>query len=242
MSNAQSKQARRLAAQEAAKRRRTRNILIAVVFVVVVVAGIVVFVASQTPTDSSATAPAGVLSDLGIPVGTATTPVVDLYEDFQCPVCKAFEDNVGPTLRQLIDNGQVRAVYHILSFLDTNLHNDSSTRAANAAGCAQDQGVFEAFHNQVYANQPATEGAGYTDDQLIAFGQAAGVPDMATFQTCVTNHTYAGWVAQVERLAENKQVSSTPSVFVDGKLVDLGQASSWADYATQLTTAIQQAG
>lgn len=240
MSTDKSTKSRRLAAYEAAKRRR--NILIAAVFAVVVVVGIVVWASNRTSTDASAAAPAGVIDDLGIPVGTAISPVVDVYEDFQCPICKLLEENVGPTLLQLADTGQAQVVYHIMSFLDRNLSNDSSTRAANAAGCAQDQGVFPDYHSEVFANQPANEGDGFTDAQLISFGQNAGVPDMAAFEACVTNQTYSDWVTQVERRGEDAQISGTPTVLVNGTRVDLlGQASSWDEVITILTTVVAQA-
>jgi protein-disulfide isomerase len=242
MSKNDSRQAKRLAEKEAARRRRTRNILIGAVVAVVAVAGIIAWASNRTETDTTAAMPAGIDSDLGVPVGTASSPVVDIYEDFQCPICKTLEDNVGPALQQLIDSGDVKVVYHIMSFLDNNLGNDSSTRTANAAGCAQDQGVFPAYHAEVFANQPAVEGDGYTDEQLLTFGETAGVEDMDRFRACVSEETFAGWVTQVERRAEDDQISGTPTVLVDGTRVDLGQASSWDDYINQLTTAIQQAG
>lgn len=240
MSNGKPTKSRRTA-QEVA-RQRTRNILFTVVIVVVLAIGIAVWAANRTTTNRDAAAPAGVDADLGVPVGTATSPVVDIYEDFQCPICKVFEDNVGSTFQQLADDGETRVVYHIMSFLDNNLRNDSSTRAANAAGCAQDQGVFPAYHHEVFANQPANEGDGFTDEQLLSFGESAGVPDMAAFEACVTNLTFADWVARVERLGEDAQISGTPTVLLNGNRLDLlGQATTWDEVITVLKTAVAQA-
>ncbi len=239
MSNGKPTQTRQPA--QDAKRRRTRYIMIGVVVAVVVAIGISVLASNRTTTNTDASAPAGVLDDLGVPVGTATSPVMDVYEDFQCPVCAGLESNVGPALGEMVDNGEVLLVYHIMSFLDGNLRNDSSTRAANAAGCAQDQGVFKAYHDQVFANQPQ-EGVGFTDEQLITFGEAAGVSDMAAFRVCVSDQTYADWVTQVERLAEDDQVHGTPTLVINGTTFDPSQAQTWDDYVTLLTAAIQQAG
>lgn len=245
MSNGKSAPAGRRIAAEAARRRRTRNILIGVVFVVVAAIGLAVWASNRTTSDAGAAAPAGVLDDRGVPVGTATSPVVEVYEDFQCPICQSLEENVGPTLQELADSGQARIVYHIMSFLDNNLRNDSSTRAANAAGCAQDQGVFPAYHRQVFANQPE-EGVGFTDEQLIAFGESAGIPDMAKFRTCLADQTFSDWVARVEALAEDAQIHGTPTVLVNGTTIDGGQAASeeeyWANFIVNLKMAIAQAG
>jgi protein-disulfide isomerase len=239
MSNGKPTQTRQPA--QGARPRRTRYIMIGVVVAVVVAIGIGVLASNRTAFNADASAPAGVLDDLGVPVGTATTPVMDVYEDFQCPVCAGLENNVGPAVREMADNGEVLVVYHIMSFLDGNLRNDSSTRAANAAGCAQDQGVFEAYHDQVFANQPQ-EGVGFTDEQLITFGETAGVSDMAAFRGCVSDQTYADWVTQVERLAEDDQVHSTPTLVINGTTFDPSEAQTWDDYVTLLTAAIRQAG
>jgi protein-disulfide isomerase len=229
------------AAEAQAKRNRTRAIMIIAVFAVVVVAGVAVWAAKRPQSNPSAAMPAGVNSDGGVPVGTATSPIVDVYEDFQCPICKGFEDNVAPTLDQMVEAGQIKEIYHMMSFLDINLRNDSSKRAANAAGCAQDQGMFFEYHNEVFANQPATEGVGYTDDQLNQFAETVGIPDMNRFKQCVADDTFGNWVTQMEINSENSQVTGTPSLFVNGTRVDWSQASTWNGVLTAIQEAIAAA-
>lgn len=235
-----SKRAERQAA--ARRQRKIRTWLIGSVVALVSVVGIWVISSRLTPSDPSVGRPIGVQDDLGIPVGTATVPVLDLYEDFQCPACKDLELNVGPALRQLAADGKVKIVYHILSFLDRNLRNDSSLRSANAAGCAQDQGNFGMFHDLVYENQPVTEGDGFTDEQLVGFARDAGVADMATFQTCMADGTHNNWVKQVQLRASDKQVTGTPTLFLEGERVDLTDGTTWEDVTILLTSMIEAAG
>lgn len=232
MTKQNSQKARQTAAREAAGRRRTRNILIIAVFAVVVIAGAAIWAANRPTSNPNASVPAGVDSDGGVPVGTVDSPVVEVYEDFQCPICGAFEANVAPTLDKEVEAGQIKLIYHMMSFLDVNLRNDSSKRATNAAGCAQDQGMFFEYHNEVYANQPQ-EGVGYTDDQLIQFAQTVGIPDMTRFQQCVANDTFGAWVTQMEINSENDQVTGTPTIKVDGKVVDYTAGGTW-DAAIQI--------
>jgi protein-disulfide isomerase len=229
MSNKPTSKSRKEAARVQAKRQRTRNTLIAAIFGIVVVVGIVVLLVNRSSPTSDVVAPPGVDADLGIPIGTATSPVVDVYEDFQCPICGAVEQNVGARLEQLANDGQIRLVYHIMSFLDTNLRNDSSVRATNATGCALAQGKFLEYHNEVFANQPAVEGDGYTDDQLIQFAQTVGMPDMASFQKCVADDTYGAWVTQMEINSENDGVTGTPTIKVNGTQVDWSAGVSNTD-------------
>jgi protein-disulfide isomerase len=217
------------AAEQAAQRRRERIIRIgAAVAVVLVVLGVVLFMATRGGEEApeNAALPASVeTAGGGVPVGTAEEPVLELYEDFQCPICKTFEDALGDTLGELASTGTARIVYYPLSFLDRQLGNDSSLRAANAAGCAQDAGAFVAFHDMVFANQPAREGDGYTDEQLLQFGRDAGIEGNANtaFESCVQEGTYEGWVQQVQERANDRPVTGTPTLFIDGELVDTSE-------------------
>ena len=126
------------------------------------------------PSPSAATGPGG-----GIVVNPGKAkpgaPTLDLYEDFQCPICGQLEKLFGAQIRSLAAAGDVKLVTHTMSFLDDNLHNDSSLRAASAAACAADAGRFGPYHDAVYAGQPAKEGQGYTDAQLEGFAKTAGI-------------------------------------------------------------------
>ena len=48
---------------------------------------------------------------------------------------------------------------------------------------------------------PQREGDGYTDEELLQFGRDAGIEGdaYATFETCVQDRTYEGWVQQVQQ-------------------------------------------
>ena len=68
-------------------------------------------------------------------------PTVDLYEDFQCPVCARSRralgsDLPGPRPAQ----GKIKLNYHVLNFLDDKTGAKNSTPAANGAFCAADAG------------------------------------------------------------------------------------------------------
>ena len=172
----------------------------AIIAVVVVVAVVVAIVIGKNSQSGSSTGASGNPTPVGVVGGTgggilanpatakASAPTMDLYEDFQCPICGELEKALGPQIRTLADAGQIKLVVHMMSFLDGNLSNDSSTRSANAAACAADAGKFLQYHAAVFAGLPAKEGAGYTDAQLTAFAQTAGItgPALTTWQKCAT--------------------------------------------------------
>ncbi|RJK93720.1 DsbA family protein [Vallicoccus soli] len=219
--------ARRRAEAEAARRRErlVRAGVVGLVLAAVVVAGVVLAVRDRNASEEAARqpVPAGATGvGGGIAVGPADAPVLDLWEDFQCPACAQLERTTGPTIEQLVDDGELRVVYHPLSFLDDNLGNDASRRSAAAAGCAADAGVFREYHDAVFAAQPAEEGVGYTDEQLLEAGRTAGLDGAAydTFATCVDEGRYDGWVRQVADSQDEADVRGTPTLRLDGRTLE----------------------
>jgi protein-disulfide isomerase len=169
----------------------------------------------------------------------AGAPTVDVFEDFQCPACAQFESILGPTLQDLGATGKAKVVYHVKNFLDDNLGNDSSTRAGNAAFCAADAGKFQEFHNQVFANQPAQEGDGFTDATLKGFAQAVGISGAAltTWQQCLDAGKYVDYVNSVEKQSFADGVRGTPTIRINGSDVELQSIGT----PELLTQAIQNA-
>jgi protein-disulfide isomerase len=142
-------------------------------------------------------------------------PVVDIYEDFQCPICQQFEGLNGKYITSLVADKKATVKYHILSFI-----GPESVRAANASACANDEGKFVDFHNALYANQPTTENSGtWTSDRLIAIAGAVGIKS-DSFNSCVKDMKYEGWVGKVAEAGSKAGVNSTPTVFVGGKEID----------------------
>jgi protein-disulfide isomerase len=231
---------RATAAREAAnagerKRERTVRIVggITVVVVVLGIIGVAVIAKNSQNTDVSAlpsanpaaALPKGVLPTddphkYGVPYGTGTAaaPVLEIWEDFQCPACDAVEKANGAGIESLADSGKIRLVWRPTTFLDGNLGNDSSARATAAWGCAIDAGKGKEYHNTIFANQPEKEGAGYTDEQLIAFAGDAGITGAAldTFTSCFADRTYLGWAANSTDVFYSSNIAGTPFALLNG--------------------------
>ncbi len=245
---------------EAAERRRERMVrIVGGVTVAVVVLGIIGVavvarnsqsadpIASVTA-DPSAPSPTGVLAAddeyaFGVPHGTATPdqPVLAIWEDFQCPACGSVEMANGDGIAGLAESGGVQLVWRPTAFLDSNLGNDASLRAISAWGCAIDAGKSREYHDIVYANQPATEGDGWTNEQLAAFGTQAGIEGEAldTFNQCFADGTYRGWAANSTQEFYDSNVPGTPFATLNGVeiptevLVDQAALEKLVDEAAQ---------
>lgn len=231
------------AAAHAAERRRERMIRIIGGLAVLAVVGIIIGIGvansggdsgtSDTPSADSAL-PTGITADNGYGFqvsAPADKPAVVIYEDFQCPACAQFEQTYGPVVQKEAANGSIQLTYRIMTFLDSNLNTDHSVRAANAFGCAITAGNGEPYHNTLYANQPAQEGAGWTDDQLKQFGTDAGISGEAKtgFDQCVDAGTYKGWAQLSNQAAFDSGVRGTPTIEVNGnKIPDSALASAQA--------------
>jgi len=194
----------------------TRNLVIGVVVGVLLIMVVPTLISKQTNT--SAKIPATVSADRGYGIvfnGELTgVPVLDIYEDFQCPVCAQFEGLQGDYIESLISAKKATVVYHTLSFL-----GPESVNAANAAACSADESKFLAYHRALYANQPAENTGVWSNDVLAVLGQAAGI-ESKKFASCVNDMDYSGWVNNVAAEGAKANVNSTPTVFINGKEID----------------------
>ena len=223
----------------AAPKQGPSKVLIGGVIAAVAIIGVVLAVilgsggSSGSPAKGgSAALPTGATGTGGGIVANASTakagaPTLDLYEDFQCPVCGQLEKVFGKQITSMAQAGDVKLVVHMMSFLDAKLGNDSSVRAAAAAACAADQGKFLDYHGVVYANQPAQEGGGYTDAALMGFASKAGLSGSAltSWTKCFDAKTHLGYARDVETAAEKAGVFSTPTLKLNGKDLPLQQLS-----------------
>ncbi len=92
------------------------------------------------------------------------------YGDFKCPSCNQFHHGVGQRLRsEYIDSGQLKIEFRNFPFIGPD-----SGRAARATYCANDQGAFTAYHDNVY---------GYLWDTFYTQGDLnAEFRDVLTFE------------------------------------------------------------
>lgn len=151
-------------------------------------------------------------------------PTLQVFEDFQCPVCKQAEERFGAKIADLAAQGKINLVYYTKTFMDDNLRNDSSTKVGNASLCAADAGKFKAYHDKVFAKQPTEEGKGYSDDDVQVAATEAGLSGAAmnTWKQCVADKTYVPYLQGIERFtSETMKVTGTPAFYVDGKKMDL---------------------
>ena len=226
---------RRQQEAQARAKRLQRIILVAAIVLGLVVIGVVgTIVVSQlnkggTAAGTNSSVPVNATSDAsGIVVNPGTfkdgVPKVEVFLDYQCPVCKQFEQFFGDTLEALAESGQIELRYRTMTFLDAQLGNDSSVQAGIGAACADTVGRYSDYHDAVFAAQPATEGDGYSAMLLretIPETISLTGRDLETFQSCFDNASTKPFVDKAAELgmqdeqAVNKRVA-TPIIHVNG--------------------------
>lgn len=150
--------------------------------------------------------------DAGITFNASAPLQIDIWEDFQCPYCGRFEEEMGSYIEELKRSGSAKVVYHMASFLGLE-----SKRAANAAYCAVPEGRFIEFHKALYQIQGAENSGLFSNRNLVEVGKRLGITS-ATFEECVNSEANGENVAKVAASMEKSGVNSTPTVFINGKL------------------------
>ncbi len=137
---------------------------------------------------------------------------VELIEfgDLQCPVCKAYSEEVLPqVIESKVKNGEAKVVFHNYTIIGPQ--SVPAGAAALAAG-AQKRGwnYLELF----YRNQ-GEENSGYADDEfLTAVAKASGVKDIAQWNS--DRKKYTNKVKETTEQAQTYGFTGTPSFAIRG--------------------------
>ena len=134
------------------------------------------------------------------------------YSDFECPVCRSLHDILNGVLPKYA--GKVRVVFK--DFPIEQIHPWART-AALAGRCAyqQDPQAFWKMYDLIYENQeiisPANAWTKMTD-----YAEKAGLT-VSTFRACMAGPEAGAAVDASRANGQQLEVSSTPTVFVNGR-------------------------
>jgi protein-disulfide isomerase len=205
----------------------------------VIAGGFVVANTTNTKAENAKKVPANTTEFGGILLGKGLLPTTSaeakkgnqivIYQDYQCPICKYFEEPNATQIKSWVDSGEATIEFHPISFLDGQSLNEYSSRSTNAALCVANSqpGKFFDVNTALYNNQPEENTAGPNDTKLKETLAAAGVEITSEITTCIDQKRYAKYIEN--RTAEafskpavtGKEVpGGTPYVLVNGNLYD----------------------
>ena len=221
-----------LEARKQQARVRSRYLGVSAAMLVILISVIGIGVQSNRAKITGATTATNASATNGVQLGKAGSKVtIDVYEDFQCPICREFQDSAGADIDALISSNSALVRFHMVSFLDASSSgNRYSSRAANAAFCASDNSVgdFLKYHDYLYSTvngqqiQPAEGGKGRSNAELENYAKAIGITGdaLTTFTSCVTNETHKGLVQATTENWSARGYNGTPTLVVNGKSID----------------------
>jgi protein-disulfide isomerase len=156
----------------------------------------------------------------GFPVrGSEQAPVTLVeFADFECPFCA----QLFPTLQAIMKNysGKVRLVYREFPLIGIHPH---AQKAAEAALCANEQQRFWEMHDAIFENNTLLDVPALKQKAL-----GLGV-DAVAFDACLDSSKYAISIASEVHEGAKVGVSSTPTLFINGRYVN--GAQPYADIA-----------
>jgi protein-disulfide isomerase len=176
----------------------------------------------------------------GPSLGSVGAPVtLEVYEDYQCPVCARYALDVEPEIvdRYVLTN-KVRIVHHDISILgrgDVASTSNESTLPAMGASCADEQDLFWSFAHWTYANQQGENRGAFNREGVTRIAVAAGVEE-AAFGTCMDRPDTVASVVTTTQEAAALAIQSTPTFRINGSdpirgLLSVEQLSGLLDQA-----------
>jgi len=155
-------------------------------------------------------------------------PTLDIYFDYMCPFCRAFEDVNLENLMSMVADNEANVVMHPVSILDRfTPRTRFSTRALAAAGWIANYAPdsFLAFHEAMFQNQPSEAGGDMSSARMAELARAAGVPAnvAAGIEDGTATQTFGQWVVSLTARNVNDPALrgpdggfGTPTIALDG--------------------------
>jgi protein-disulfide isomerase len=214
------------------KQRRLLAIILGSVVAVAVVVVATVLIMDQRAKNGRAEAHKGALAPLSrqadgsivMAKSGVTKPELEIFEDFQCPICKQFESTTGKTIEDLAVQGKVKVVYRPFHLFGQQKDpvKINSLRSAEAALCVPAD-KWISYHDALFKFQPAEGEKGFSPDDLVKWGKDVGVTD-PNFEKCVRDEQKKTTVDAMTKYAlQDRGVDGTPTVFLNGQKLDQSQ-------------------
>jgi protein-disulfide isomerase len=145
-------------------------------------------------------------------IGVSNAPVtLEEFGDYQCPPC----GNLHPVLKRIEHDygSRVRVVFRNLPLESIHKNAFLAARAAEAAGL---QGKFWEMHDLLYERQKDWSGVPLPRPVFSGYARQLGL-DIARFERDIDRPEVGVRIGADMRRADSLRVSSTPTVFLNGR-------------------------
>jgi protein-disulfide isomerase len=141
--------------------------------------------------------------------GNAKAPVMIVeFSDYQCPYCHQIE----PTVKSLLAKYGDKVSLSYRDFPLSAIH-PYAMGAAEASRCAEEQGKFWEYHDQLFTASKLEK------DALVEYARNLKLDDKQ-FDSCLTTEKYKADIEKDELEGRNAGVNGTPGFFINGVFVN----------------------
>jgi len=134
------------------------------------------------------------------------------FGDYQCSFCKKhFVQTHDLIMKNYVATGNVKILFKDMIVTS----GEGSMKAAHAAHCAKDQGMFWKYHYMLYNNWEGENTGWITDDSLNKFAKNIDL-DMNEFSKCMSDNKWMNLINASVEDANTMGVTGTPSFFLIG--------------------------
>lgn len=207
------------------QRRQSRSSLLIAAIVAVAVIAIAVIVVANQPVeahipDDLSTAYEGIARSYsrdGYPqLGEIEAPVtLEEYASFACPGCQQFHEDSLESVLERVRAGQ--ALFTYVPMQTGSVPNAQG--ASRAALCAGQQGMFWEMHDLLFDWQTRYGNTAFSQNRLLA-----GVKGLGMRESLFTGCFNSSAITATLNAALNEDVSTTPTLRVNGVTLEAGQA------------------
>lgn len=196
----------------------SRFYLLAIPIIIGIATG--VFLSFSNESENNSLLSANNLIENGSPIiGKPLAPITILeWGDYQCTFCYRFhQTSLDQILNEYIKTGKVKLV-----FKDFPLNGLDSILAAEASYCANDQGKYWEYHDELYTNWGGEKTGWITRDSLEKFAKSVGL-ELGKFNLCLDDQKYRQKVLDLEKFGRDIGIDATPSflIFNDNKIIKI---------------------
>jgi protein-disulfide isomerase len=166
--------------------------------------------------NSAVSAPPMSLGKTGAPV------LIEEFSDIQCPAC----GQISPQVETLARNNPdiVRLIFYHFPLP----YHQYSFAGAQAVECARDQNKGWEYLDNLFANQK-----NLTDDYFYSLAGTLGL-NQGEFKTCLDGGAKKSIVQNGMREGSARQIPGTPSIFINGRMVQWSGLDAMDGYVKEL--------
>jgi len=134
------------------------------------------------------------------------------YGDFQCPACKRYK----PFLETLVEEtDNVQFVYRHYPLTQVHEHAQIAAQASEAAA---KQDAFWTYHDRLFENQDEWSEKSDPKETFVSYAEELDL-DTEQFKNDMTSSEVKNTVSEESRTARQAGVQSTPTIAVDGQIL-----------------------